>query len=300
MFNGVTRRRSVPLAFTTKSPVLLLDGLNAANAARDPSGDQSAPTRSKNPRSMTDQRGGLNLTLPVPSLRAETSTPYLWGSNLAYKTREPLREKPYPLSKKPPGEAVMRTSPRPSAALIEYRPACAGFCIPSLWHNSRRPVGDQERQKRSSVRAGFSRWKSDPSGLAVAGCTWFCPQTLHNTLRPSGDQPMHVVLPGGPMVCRSEPLGLIVKPKFGKTCPTTTLPFRPGTTLAPAMPLMLAATTAGPRNTTAAPAATAARRIRPGIAIPPFYGIHAAGSCERPQIRHAAVSVAWGALCAEI
>src|SRR5215470_19996200 len=101
---------------------------------------------------------------------------------------------------------------------------------------------------------------------------------------------MHVVLPGGPMVCRSEPSGLIVKPKFGKTCPTTILPFRPGTTLAPTVPLLLAATTAGPSNTTAAPAATAARRIRPGIAIPPFYRIHATGSCERPQIRHAAAS----------
>src|SRR5215831_8523772 len=169
MFNGVTRRRSVPLAFTTKSPVLLLDGLNAANAARDPSGDQSAPTRSKNPRSMTDQRGGLNLTRPVPSLRAEKSTPSPRGPNLAYKTREPSGEKPYPLSKKPPGEAVMRTSPRPSTALIEYSPACAGFCIPSLWHNSRRPSGDQERQKRSSLRVGLNRRKSDPSGFAVAG-----------------------------------------------------------------------------------------------------------------------------------
>src|SRR5262245_64043825 len=117
MFNGVTRRRSVPLAFTTKSPVLMLDGLTAATAAREPSGDQSAPTRSKNPRSMTDQRGGLNLVLPVPLLRAEKSTPCPWGSNLAYKTRVPLGEKPYPLSKKPPGEAVMRTRPRPSAAL---------------------------------------------------------------------------------------------------------------------------------------------------------------------------------------
>src|SRR5215472_123194 len=189
MLNGVMRWRSAPLAFTTKSAVLLIDGLNAANAARDPSGDQSAPTRSNNPRSMTDQRDGLSLTLPVPLLRAEKSTPCPWGSNLAYKTREPLGEKPYPLSKKPLGEAVMRTSPRPSAALIEYRPACAGFCIPSLWHNSRRPVGDQERQKRSSLRVGLNRRKSDPSGLAVAGCTWFCPQTLHNTLRPSGDQP---------------------------------------------------------------------------------------------------------------
>src|SRR5215472_11694186 len=101
---------------------------------------------------------------------------------------------------------------------------------------------------------------------------------------------MHVVLPGGPMVFRSEPSGLIVKPKFGKTCPTTTSPFRPGTTLALAVPLLLAATTAGPGNTSAAPATTAARRIRPGIAIPPFYGIHGAGSCERPQIRRAAVS----------
>src|SRR5262249_27984761 len=195
------------------------------------------------------------------------------GSNGAYKTREPWGEKPYPLSKSPPGVAVMRTSPRPSAALIEYRPACAGFCIPSLWHNSRRPAGDQERQNRSSLRAGFSRWKSDPSGFAVAGWTWFWPQRLHSTLWPSGDQPMHVVLPGGPMVCRPEPSGLIVKPKFGKTCPTTSLPFRPGTTLAPAVPLPLAATTAGPSNTTAAPAAIAARRIRPGIAIPPFYRI---------------------------
>src|SRR5215467_5178445 len=169
MLNGVTRWRLVPSAFTTKSAVLPLEGLNAANAARDPSGDQSAPTRSKNPRSMTDQCGGLNLVLPVPLPRAEKSTPCPCGSNRAYKTREPLGEKPYPLSKKPPGEAVMRTSPRPSAALIEYRPACAGFCIPSLWHNSRRPSGDQDRQNRSSLRAGFSRWKSDPSGFAVAG-----------------------------------------------------------------------------------------------------------------------------------
>src|SRR5215510_673064 len=143
MFSGVTRWRPAPLAFTTNSAVLPLDGLNAANAARDPSGDQSAPARSKNPRSMTDQRGGLNLTLPVPSLRAETSTPFPWGSNRAYKTREPWGEKPYPLSKKPPGVAVMRTRPRPSA--------------------------DHERQNRSSLRAGFSRRKSDPSGLAVAG-----------------------------------------------------------------------------------------------------------------------------------
>src|SRR5215510_13871105 len=86
MFSGVTRWRPAPLAFTTNSAVLPLDGLNAANAARDPSGDQSAPTRSKNPRSMTDQRGGLNLVLPVPLLRAEKSTPCPWGSNLAYKT----------------------------------------------------------------------------------------------------------------------------------------------------------------------------------------------------------------------
>ena len=49
------------------------------------------------------------------------------------------------------------------------------------------------------------------------------------------DIPVQVVLPGGPMVSRLEPLGLIVKPKlcFGKFCPTTILPFRPGTTLAP-------------------------------------------------------------------
>lgn len=95
-------------------------------------------------------------------------------------------------------------------------------------------------------------------------------QRLHSTLRPLGDQPMYVVLPGGPIVCRSVPLRLIVKPKFGKTCPTTILPFRPGTTLAPTVPLLLAATIAGPSNTTAAPAATTARRIRPRIAAPQF------------------------------
>src|SRR6516162_8722591 len=120
MLNGVTRRRSVPLAFTTNRAVLWVDGLNAANAARVPSGDQSAPTRSKNPRSMTDQCGGLNLILLVPLLFAAKSTPFPWGSNRAYKTRAPLGEKPYPLSKKPLGEAVMRTRPCPSAALIEY------------------------------------------------------------------------------------------------------------------------------------------------------------------------------------
>src|SRR5262249_4864729 len=107
MLNGVTRRRPVPLAFTTNSAVLPVDGLNAANAARDPSGHQPTRTRSKNPRSMTDQRGGLNLVLPVPLPRAETSTPCPWGPNRAYKTREPSEEKPYPLSKKPPGVAVM-------------------------------------------------------------------------------------------------------------------------------------------------------------------------------------------------
>ena len=61
------------------------------------------------------------------------------------------------------------------------------------------------------------------------------------TINSLGDQPVHVVLPGGPTVSRSEPSGLIVKPKFcfvgdgpGLFCPTTILPFRPGTTLAPA------------------------------------------------------------------
>jgi hypothetical protein len=86
---GVISRRPVPSAFTTNNP-----GLNcrvedtAAKATCAPSGDQSAPTRSKNPRSITDSAEGLSWIGSLPS--GFTASSVLWSveSNWANRIRE--------------------------------------------------------------------------------------------------------------------------------------------------------------------------------------------------------------------
>src|SRR6266542_2428249 len=88
---GVTRRRPLPSAFTTNSPVLRLDWSNAANATREPSGAQSAPTRSKKSRSMIDSPGGLSWTGSLASGFTENRVPWPLA-NWAYRIREPSGE----------------------------------------------------------------------------------------------------------------------------------------------------------------------------------------------------------------